>query len=177
MSPSISQQTVPVFARGLTALAAVLDKAEAFARAKKIDDSVLLGARLAADMHPLSRQVQTATDLAKIAVSRLAGAEWPKYDDTEKTFSELKARIEKTLAYVHTVSAATLDAAADKDVTFPMGPGMKATLTGADYVNHFSLPNFYFHITTAYAILRHTGVELGKRDFIGAVPGLVPVAA
>ena len=177
MPLSISQQSVPVFVRGLNALSAVLDKAEAFARAKKIDDSVLLGARLAADMHPLSRQVQIATDLAKISVSRLTGAEWPKYEDNEKTIPELKARVAKTLAYVHAISAAALDASADKDVTFPMGPGMKATLAGADYLSHFALPNFYFLCTTAYAILRHTGVELGKRDFIGAIPGLVPVAA
>ena len=177
MSLSLSQLTVPAFVQTLTALSGVLDKAHAFATAKKIDEATLLGTRLIPDMLPLGRQIQLSCDFAKNTMARLSASEPPKYEDNEKTIAELKARIEKTLAYVHSIDAAKVDAAGAAPITFPAGPGMKATLTGAVYLQHFALPNFYFHSTTAYAILRKSGVELGKRDFIGAVPGFAPVPA
>lgn len=177
MSPTMSHLTFPVFARGLTALSANLDKAEAFARAKKIDDSVMLGSRLSPDMFAFARQVQIAADFAKNTMARLTGAELTKFEDNEATFAELRARIAKTLALVQSFDTAAVDASANRDVTFPAGPGMKATLPGLDYLAHFALPNFYFHSAAAYAILRHLGVEVGKRDFIGAVPGFAPVPA
>jgi uncharacterized protein len=159
----------PVFEIGLNALSANLDKAAAFAAAKKIDASVLVNARLAPDMFPLSRQVQIATDQAKNGSARLAGVEAPKYEDNETSIDQLKARIAKTLAYIKTLDARQIDGAADREINFPVGPN-KGQMKGDDYLNHFVLPNFYFHITTAYDILRHCGVECGKRDFLGAIP-------
>ena len=167
---SISSASIPVFEIGLNALSVILDKAEAHAEAKKIDPTVLLNARLFPDMFPLTRQVQIACDQAKNGAARLAGLEPPKHEDNEKTFAELKARIAKALAYVKTLDAKAIDAAADRQVTFPLGPNNKGHMKGADFLNHFVLPNFYFHLTTAYDILRHCGVEIGKRDFLGAMP-------
>ena len=167
---SISSASIPVFEIGLNALSVILDKAEAHAEAKKIDPTVLLNARLFPDMFPLTRQVQIACDQAKNGAARLAGLEPPKHEDNEKTFAELKARIAKALAYVKTLDAKAIDAAADRQVTFPLGPNNKGHMKGADYLNHFVLPNFYFHLTTAYDILRHCGLEVGKRDFLGAIP-------
>ena len=167
---SISTASIPVFEIGLNALSVILDKAEAHAEAKKIDPTVLLNARLFPDMFPLTRQVQIACDQAKNGAARLAGLEPPKYEDNEKTFAELKARIAKALAYVKTVDTKAIDAAADRQVTFPLGPNNKGHMKGADFLNHFVLPNFYFHLTTAYDILRHCGLEVGKRDFLGAIP-------
>ena len=167
---SISSASIPVFQIGLNALSVILDKAEAHAEAKKIDPTVLLNARLFPDMFPLTRQVQIACDQAKNGAARLAGLEPPKYEDNEKTFAELKARIAKALAYVKTLDAKAIDAGADRQVTFPLGPNNKGHMKGADYLNHFVLPNFYFHLTTAYDILRHCGLEVGKRDFLGAIP-------
>ena len=167
---SISTASIPVFEIGLNALSVILDKAEAHAEAKKIDPTVLLNARLFPDMFPLTRQVQIACDQAKNGAARLAGLEPPKYEDNEKTLAELKARIAKALAYVKTLDAKAIDVATDRQVTFPLGPNNKGHMKGADYLNHFVLPNFYFHLTTAYDILRHCGLEVGKRDFLGAIP-------
>ena len=170
MAFSMSQASVPAFVIGLGALSALLDKAEAFASAKKIDPSVLLNWRLAPDMFPLTRQVQIATDQAKKGAARLAGVEPPIYEDDETTLDQLKARLAKTIAYLKTLDLMQIDAAADREISFPLGPNNKGQMNGADYLNHFLLPNFYFHLTTAYAILRHCGVEIGKRDFLGAIP-------
>ena len=167
---SISSASIPVFEIGLNALSVILDKAEAHAEAKKIDPTVLLNARLFPDMFPLTRQVQIACDQAKNGAARLAGLEPPKHEDNEKTFAELKARIAKALAYVKTLDAKAIDVATDRQVTFPLGPNNKGHMKGADFLNHFVLPNFYFHLTAAYAILRHNGVDVGKQDFLGAIP-------
>ena len=170
MSLSISQASLPVFEVGLSALSGVLDKAASFAAAKKVDESVLVGWRLAPDMLALARQVQIASDMAKNGAARLAGIEPPRFEDTETTIQQLKERIEKTLAFVKTVDTTAIDASAEREITFPLGPTNKGQMRGVDYLNHFVLPNFYFHLTAAYAILRHCGVELGKRDFLGAIP-------
>jgi uncharacterized protein len=166
----MSQASVPVFEIGLNALSAVLDKAESFAATKKIDPSVLVSWRLAPDMFALARQVQVVADQAKSGCARLAGVEAPRFDDNENTIQQLKARLEKTVAFLKTVETKKIDASADREITFPLGPDHKGHMKGSDYLNHFVLPNFYFHLTTAYAILRNCGVELGKRDFMGAIP-------
>ena len=170
MTISISNASLPVFEVGLNALSGVLDKTTSFAASKKVDESVLVGWRLAPDMLALARQVQIASDMAKNGAARLAGVEPPRFEDTETTIQQLKERIEKTLAFVRTVDTTAIDASAEREITFPLGPTNKGQMRGADYLNHFVLPNFYFHLTTAYAILRHCGVELGKRDFLGAIP-------
>lgn len=167
MPLSMSQASTPVFVQLLTALSGILDKARAHAEARKIDPSVLLNTRLYPDMFPLARQVQIACDFAKNTVGRLSGAEIPKFEDKEATFDELKARIAKTLDYVNSIKAAQLDGTEDKTVTFPMGP-QTMSIKGRPYLVNFALPNFYFHLSMAYAILRHCGVEVGKRDFVGA---------
>jgi hypothetical protein len=167
---SLSNASVPVFEIGLNALSALLDKAQAYAEAKSIDPAVLLGARLFPDMFAFSRQVQSACDQAKNGSARLAGIDPPRYEDNEKTIAELKARIAKTVAFLKTLDAGKIDASADREITFPLGPNNKGHMKGADYLNHFALPNFYFHLTTAYDILRHCGVEIGKLDFLGAIP-------
>ena len=169
MPYSMSQTALPTFEIGLNALSGVLDKAVAFAAAKKVDAAVLLGYRLAPDMFALARQVQVACDQAKNGAARLAGTEAPKFEDTETTLEQLKERIAKTVAYLKTLDAKTIDASADREITFPLGPA-KGQMMGGDYLNHFVLPNFYFHLTAAYAIVRHCGVEVGKRDFLGAIP-------
>jgi len=170
MPLSLSQASVPAFEIGLNALSAVLDKAEAHAAAKKIDPAVLLHSRLSPDMFDLVRQVQVAADQAKNGSSRLAGVEAPRYEDNETTVDQLKARLAKTVAYLKTLDHKAIDASTDREITFPLGPTNKGHMKGDDYLNHFVLPNFYFHVTAAYAILRHCGVELGKRDFMGAIP-------
>jgi hypothetical protein len=170
MSFSMSQASLPALTIGLNALSGVLDKAQAFASAKKIDPSVLLNSRLAPDMFSLTRQVQVATDLAKNGAARLAGVEPPRYEDNETTLDQLKARLAKTTAYLKTLDAKQIDGAADREITFPLGPTNKGHMKGDDYLNHFVLPNVYFHLTAAYAILRHLGVEIGKQDFLGAIP-------
>jgi hypothetical protein len=167
---SMSKASLPVFEIGLSALSAVLDKAAAHAAAKKIEPSVLLQSRLSPDMFPLVRQVQIAADQAKNGSSRLAGVEPPRYEDNETTFEQLKERLAKTIAHVKTVDSNRIDGSADRDITFPLGPTNKGHMTGTDYLNHFVLPNFYFHSTAAYAILRHCGVDIGKMDFLGAIP-------
>jgi hypothetical protein len=170
MSLSMSQASLPVFEIGLNTLSALLDKAEDFANEKKIDPSVLLNSRLAADMFPLTRQVQVATDQAKRGSARLAGIEAPAYEDNETTIAELKGRLANTLAFLKTLDAKKIDSASEHEITFPLGREMKGRMKGADYLCHFVLPNFYFHLTTAYDILRHNGVELQKKDFIGKIP-------
>jgi len=169
MPYSMSQTALPTFEIGLTALSGVLDKVAAFAAAKKVDAAVLLGYRLAPDMFALARQVQVACDQAKNGTARLAGVEPPKFEDTETTLEQLKERIAKTVAFLKTLDAKAIDASADREITFPLGPN-KGHMKGGDYLNHFMLPNFYFHLTAAYAIVRHCGVEVGKRDFLGAIP-------
>ena len=169
MAFTMSRASLPVFEIGLSALAANLDKAAAFAAAKKIDAAVLINMRLAPDMFPLTRQVQIASDQAKNGSARLAGVEAPKFEDNETTLDQLKARIAKTVAYLKTLDTRQIDGAADREITFPIGPN-KGQMRGDDYLNHFVLPNFYFHIAAAYMILRHSGVEVGKRDFLGATP-------
>lgn len=167
---TMSQACLPVFEIALTAMSGVLDKAAAHAAAKKADPSVLLGWRLAPDMFALTRQVQVACDQAKNGSARLAGVEPPKFEDAETTIDQFKERIAKTLAFLKTLDGKAIDAAADREITFPLGPTVKGQMTGADYLNHFMLPNFYFHITAAYAIVRTCGADIGKRDFLGAIP-------
>jgi hypothetical protein len=145
----------------------ILDKAAAFTDARKIDPAVLLATRLYPDMFPLARQVQTAADHAKSGAGHLAGAEIPRFADTEKTFAELKERIAKTVAFIEGLDRAAFEGVESREVTFMTG-GRERTLSGLDYLFRQSMPNFYFHVTTAYAILRHLGVEIGKRDFMGS---------
>ena len=167
MSLSMHSASVPVFVRMLGNLGQWLAKAEAHAAAKKFEPGVLLAARLAPDMLPLLKQVQIACDAAKFGVARLAGVEAPKVDDTETTFAELQARARMTIDYVESVPAALFDGSDERDVTVPRRDG-PLVLKGEAYLKHFALPNFYFHVTTTYALLRHNGVELGKGDFLGA---------
>jgi hypothetical protein len=169
MSYTLSQASLPVFEIGLNALIVVLDKAAAYAAVKKIDQAVLLGWRLAPDMFALARQVQVAADQAKNGAARLAGIEPPKFEDNETTVDQLKQRLGKTVAFLKTLDGKAMDASSEREITFPLGPN-KGVMKGADYLNHFVLPNFYFHLTAAYAIARSIGVELGKRDFLGAIP-------
>ena len=166
MPLSISSVGVSSFVTTLGALSKILDKAAAHCAAKKIDPAVIMQMRLAPDMFPFARQVQLACDFAKNTVGRMTG-EPPKFPDEEKSFDDLKARIAKTLDYMKSVKAEAIDGAEEKDITFPIGPENKMTLKGAPYLVGFALPNFYFHATTAYDILRHAGVEIGKRDFLG----------
>jgi hypothetical protein len=170
MSLSMSTSSIPVFEIGLSALSTVLDKATAHAQAKKIDPSVLLQTRLFPDMFPLVRQVQAAADQAKNGTARLAGLDPPRYEDTETTIDQLKDRLAKTVSYLKSIDRDKIDGSADREITFPLGPTNKGHMMGTDYLNHFALPNFFFHVTAAYAILRHCGVELDKRDFFGAIP-------
>jgi hypothetical protein len=170
MSFSMSKASLPALEIGLNALSGVLDKAQAFAATKKVDPSVLLSTRLCPDMFALTRQVQVASDLAKNGMARLAGVEPPRFEDTETTIDQLKARLAKTVSFLKTLDPKKIDAATDREITFPLGPTNKGHMKGDDYLNHFVLPNVYFHLTAAYAILRHCGVELGKQDFLGGIP-------
>ena len=170
MPQSMYKASIPVFEIVLNALSGVLDKAAAFAAAKKIEPSVLLGYRLAPDMFALTRQVQVACDQAKNGSARLAGVEPPKFEDNETTIDQLKERIAKTVAFLKTLDPKPIDASGEREVTFPLGANNKGHMKGSDYLNHFVLPNFYFHLTAAYAIARHAGVDVGKRDFLGAIP-------
>jgi hypothetical protein len=166
---TMSQACLPVFTIGLNALSGVLDKAAGFAAARKFDPAVLLAWRLAPDMFALARQVQVACDQAKNGAARLAGVEAPKFEDNETSIDALKERIAKTVAFLKSLDTQAIDAAADKEIIFPLGQGY-GQMKGDDYLDHFVLPNFYFHLTAAYAIVRHCGVEVGKRDFLGAIP-------
>jgi hypothetical protein len=168
MSITMYSASVPIFVRMLGNLDAWLEKADAHAREKKFDTSVYLSTRLAPDMLPFAKQIQIACDGAKFGVARLAGVESPKFDDTETTLAELRERIAKTVAFVQSVPAAQLEGTEAKDVVVPRRDG-SITLKGEFYLKHFVLPNFFFHVTTAYALLRHNGVELGKMDYLGAL--------
>lgn len=166
MTVSLHDVAAPLFQAQLSALSKVLDKGAAFAEARKFDSAVLVNARLAPDMFPLSRQVQIATDIARGGIARLAGLEPPKEEDNEATIHDLKARIQRTVDYIATVSPAAFDGAESRNVTIKMG-GNDVSMPGLKYLTWFVIPNVGFHCATAYDILRHNGVEVGKRDFLG----------
>ncbi|MEK7733969.1 MAG: DUF1993 family protein [Pseudomonadota bacterium] len=166
MTISMYKASVPVLIHMLTNLTAILDKAAAHAEARKIDPVVLLNARLYPDMFALVRQVQIASDVTKGCAARLAGQEPPSYEDKETTFPELKARLEKTIAFLKTFKPEQIDGTEDKAVQLKVG-GQTLTFKGLPYLQHYALPTLYFHTTTAYGILRHNGVEVGKRDYLG----------
>ena len=168
MPISMYQASVPVFLLGLKNLAAILDKAAGQAAERKIDPAVLLNDRLAPDMFPLVRQVQIASDHAKGASARLAGIDVPKFEDVEKSFDDLQQRLARVTEFVKSISPDQIDGSEEREITLPIG-GQSMAFKGQTYLLHFALPNFYFHLTTAYAILRHNGVVIGKRDFIGVI--------
>ena len=167
MTPSIYASSVPVFAQMLRGLGGVLRKAEAHAIARKIEPDALLQARLFPDMFSLLRQVQVATDFAKSVSARLAGIDVPKFDDGEKTFAELQARVEKVLAFIEGLDAAKFAEAATREIVTQAGSPKEKKFTGEAYLLTYGLPHFFFHTTTAYAIVRHSGVEIGKKDYVG----------
>jgi hypothetical protein len=158
--------SIPPLKRALANLATVLQKGAAHAEAKKIEPGVLLNARLFPDMYPLIKQVQIATDMSKGAAARLAGVEVPKYEDNETTFVELQARIEKTIAFIDSIAPAQLENAESREITLPIRE-VELKFKGQDYLLNWAQPNVYFHVTTAYNILRHNGVALSKKDFLG----------
>lgn len=168
MTISMYQSSVPVFVKTLGNLAAILEKGEAFAAARKVDPSVLLGYRLAPDMLNLTRQVQIAADHGKGAPARLAGIEPPAYENSETSFADLKARIDKTVAFLNTLRPAQIDGSEGREIVIKAGSNT-FTFKAQAYLLHYAMPNFFFHVTTAYGILRHCGVEIGKKDFIGQV--------
>jgi hypothetical protein len=168
MSLSMYQASVPVFVHMLANLSKILDKGAAFAESRKIEPSVLINARLAPDMFPLSRQVQIAADMAIRGSARIAGVDIPSNPDTETTFPELQERIAKSIKFVKTLSASQIDGSETKKLTIPVGDN-ELVFSGQDYLLNFVLPNIYFHITAAYLILRHNGAELGKLDFLGPI--------
>jgi hypothetical protein len=167
MSNPLYEHSIPPMAKSLGNLSAILDKGAAFCAAKKIDESVLVNARLAPDMFPLGRQVQIACDTAKRCAGLLGGVEVPKHEDSEKSFAELKERIRKTLDFIATVKPEQVAGKENADVTVPLR--QPVVMKGINLARHFSLPNVYFHVATAYDILRHNGVEVGKRDFLGSM--------
>ena len=167
MTLSLYQASVPVLVRGLNNLSAILGKAAVHAEAKKIDPAVFINARLTPDMFPLARQIQSASDSAKGCAARLAGVGIPSYADTEATFPELQERIAKTIAFLQSVNAGQIDGGDDRAVTIRLRGG-EVHFTAQSYLLSFALPNFFFHATTAYAILRHHGVEIGKVDYLGS---------
>jgi hypothetical protein len=164
---SFYDSAVSAYLQMLNSLSAVLKKAEDHAGAKKIEPNALLGARLFPDMLPLTRQVQLACDFAAKGCARLTASEVPSTPDTETSFAELQQRLARTIDQVKGYKPAQFEGADTREVTFPSGPGKTTTLTGQQFLSNFSLPNFYFHAATAYDILRHNGVEIGKRDFMG----------
>ena len=169
MTLSLYQASVPVLVRALNNLTAILGKATVHAEAKKIDPSVFINARLAPDMFPLARQIQSASDSAKGCAARLAGVSIPSYADTEVTFPELQERIAKTLAFLQSLNVVQIDGNEDRAVTIRLRGG-EVHFTGQSYLLSFALPNFFFHVSMAYAILRHHGLEIGKVDFLGSFP-------
>jgi uncharacterized protein len=172
MTISMYQASVPSLIRALDNLAAILEKGAAHAEARKVDPVVLINSRLYPDMFPLGRQVQIASDIARRGAARLAGTEAPKLEDNETTFPELIARLRNTVAYLETLVSEHIDGSEEKSITLPVG---KETMTfeGLPYLLTFVLPNVYFHVTTAYNILRHCGVELGKKDYLGKPEAIV----
>jgi hypothetical protein len=167
MTISMYDVSVPVFIARLKALSGLLTKGEANAAERKIDPNVFVTARLAPDMLPLTKQVQIATDHAKGAGSRLSGRETPRYEDNETTFAELQARIAKTIAFLDTLKPEEFEGSEARQINLKAGP-RELSFVGKDYLLNFALPNFYFHMTTAHAILRHNGVPIGKLDYMGA---------
>ena len=168
MTVSLYDVSIPALKLGLANLSTLLDKAAAHAEAKKIEPKVLADSRLIADMFPLARQVQITCDTAKGAAARLAGVESPKHEDNETTLAELKARIAKTLAFIDTVKPAQFAGAESREIVLQF-PRVTMKFTGIDYLTKFVLPNFYFHCTVAYALLRANGVDIGKGDYLGAI--------
>ncbi len=166
MSLSIHSASVPIFVRQLTALLACLDKAQAHAEARKFDSTNYLGLRLAPDMLPFNRQIQIACDMTKGCVARLSGQEVPKWDDNEASLDDLRARIRKTIDYVQSVPVAQIAGSEEREIVLPQRSG-ELRMTGEAYLKHYVLPNFFFHATTTYALLRQAGVDVGKRDFLG----------
>ena len=166
MTISMYSMSIPVFTHTLGSLAHFLDKATALVEAKKLDPDALLTYRLAPDMLPLTRQVQIACDSAKNGVARITGVEAPKFDDKEASFEELKQRVQKTIEFLNAVTQDKFAGSETKEITFPVGREMTKTMAGEAYLKHWAIPNLFFHVTTAYAILRHNGVELGKADFL-----------
>lgn len=166
MALSMYQASVPVFVRMLGNLRVILERGSAYAESRKFDATLLADSRLFADMFPLVRQVQIATDGAKGCAARLAGIEPPKFDDTEKTMSDILARIDKTIAFLNSVKAEQVDGSEDRPITLTLRSG-ELKFDGQSFLLNFALPNFYFHITTTYNILRHNGVEIGKMDYLG----------
>ncbi len=166
MTLSMYQASVPRFINTLGNLSAILDKAQAHVEAKKLDETALTGFRLYPDMLPMARQVMIVTDTAKGLAARLAGVDIPVYEDTEKTLAELKARIAKTIAYLQTLQPAQIDGTEDKEIVIKRGD-KETRYKGMQFLLGHALPNFYFHVTTTYAILRHNGEEIGKRDYLG----------
>jgi hypothetical protein len=167
MSLTLSKASVPAFVRGLNVLSTLLKKGEEHAAQNGIAPETLLGARLADDMLPLSAQVQRASDASKFTIQRLTGGEAPKFDDVETTFAQLQERIAKTIAWLESVDTAQIDAGTDREVSLKFG-SFSADFSGESYLLSFALPNFYFHLVTAYDILRNQGVNIGKRDYLGA---------
>jgi hypothetical protein len=166
MSLSMHSASAPVFVRMLGNLLAWLDKAQAHAEARKFDTANYLGLRLAPDMLPFTRQIQIASDAAKGCMARLAGLEVPKWDDNEASLDDLRARIRRTIDFVQSVAAAQVDGTEAKEIVLQMRAG-EVRYPGETYLKHYALPNFFFHLTTAYALLRHAGVDIGKKDFLG----------
>ena len=167
MSLSMHSASAPVFARMLGNLLTWLDKAEAHATARKFDAGNYLGLRLAPDMLPFTRQIQIASDAAKACMARLAGVEAPKWEDNEASFEDLRARVRKTIDYVNSFSAAQIDGSDGREIHVPRRTSEPLVFSGENYLRHYALPNLYFHLTAAYALLRQAGVELGKADFLG----------
>ena len=166
MSLTMHSTSVPIFVRTLTAMTVWLDKAQAHAEARKFDPNNYLGLRLAPDMLPFTKQIQIASDMAKGCAARLAGIEIPKWDDNEATLEDLRGRIRKTIDYVQSVPAAGFEGSDGREILIPTRAGEPLRFTGENYLKQFVLPNFYFHSAMTYALLRHAGVELGKRDFL-----------
>lgn len=176
MTITMSAATAPLFRHNLGVLSDLLDKAETHAASRKIDPAALLGARLYPDMFPLLAQVQFACDFAKGAVARLAGVENPQYADDETTFAQLHDRIDRTLAFIASIDASRIDGSDDRSISLKFGP-MQLSANGQDYLLGFAVPSFLFHLSIAYALLRHAGVEIGKLDFLGQVPGITGLPA
>ena len=167
MSLTMHSASAPVLIRILGNMLVWLDRAEAHAQARKFDPGNYLGLRLAPDMLPLSRQIQIASDAAKTCMSRLAGTEIPKWEDNEASLDELRARIRKTVDHVQSFAVEQIDGSDERAISIPMRGGEPLQFNGETYLKHFALPNFFFHATTAYALLRHAGVNLAKADFLG----------
>jgi hypothetical protein len=168
MSVSLYDLSIPVFTLSLSNLSAILDKAASYSEAKKIDPKVMPQSRLIADMLPLSAQIQIACDTAKGAAARLAGVEAPKYEDNETTLAELKARVGKTLDFIKGIKPEQLQGAESREIVLQF-PNATMKFNGKNYLANFVIPNLFFHVTMAYALLRKNGVDLGKRDFLGAI--------